>query len=191
MELRERQKLIIAVSGASGSVYARVLMEELGAYRHQFEECAVIFTSSAEKVWRYELGGSPAVPDYFRRYQNDDLFAPPASGSAGYTTMIIIPCSMGMMGRIAHGAAGDLISRAADVMLKERRKLILVTREMPLNLIHIRNMKTLTLAGAVICPASPSFYSLPADMDSLIRTVTGKVLELGGIARSNFEWGKS
>ena len=98
---------------------------------------------------------------------------------------------MGMMGRIAHGAAGDLISRAADVMLKERRKLILVTREMPLNLIHIRNMKTLTLAGAVICPASPSFYSLPADMDSLIRTVTGKVLELGGIARSNFEWGKS
>jgi 4-hydroxy-3-polyprenylbenzoate decarboxylase len=112
-----------------------------------------------------------------------------ASGSAGYDVMIICPCTMGTLGRIAAGVSNDLMTRAADVILKEREKLILVTREMPYSLIHLNNMKLLTEAGAIICPASPSFYSKPQTMDEVVMTVVDRVLKLAGFDFSSFHWG--
>ncbi len=114
--------------------------------------------------------------------------APFASGSAKFDTMIVVPCSMGTLGRIASGASDDLISRAADVILKERRRLILVVRDMPFNLIHIRNMQTVTEAGAIICPAIPSFYSKPKTMEELAMTVVNRVIDLIGLENESFRW---
>jgi 4-hydroxy-3-polyprenylbenzoate decarboxylase len=179
-----KKKLIVAVTGASGSVYAKLLLEKLELLKDQFEECAVIFSKTGTEVWQYELDGY-GLPAGFTQYSWDDLFAPPASGSAGFTSMIIIPCSMGTLGRIASGVSNDLITRAADVMLKERRQLIVVPRETPYNLIHIRNMETLTLAGSVIIPASPSFYSKPATIEEVCMTVVEKVLQM---AKFDGEW---
>ncbi|MFC2138288.1 UbiX family flavin prenyltransferase, partial [Bacteroidota bacterium] len=116
----------------------------------------------------------------FFKYDVNDFFSPAASGSANYDAMIIIPCSMGTLGKIAHGTSDDLIIRAADVMLKEKRKLILVPRETPYNLIHIENMKLITLAGGIICPASPSFYSKPETINDLVDTIVERVLHLTG-----------
>ena len=118
-----------------------------------------------------------------------DFMAPFASGSANYGTMIICPCSMGTMGRIANGISNDLTTRAADVMLKERRKLILLVRETPYNLIHINNMKSITEAGGIICPASPSFYSNPQNFEELASTVIDRVLTLSGLKNDSYSWG--
>jgi 4-hydroxy-3-polyprenylbenzoate decarboxylase len=122
-------------------------------------------------------------------YDPRNFFAPPASGSAGYDTMIICPCTMGTMGRIAAGTADDLMTRSADVMLKERRRLILVPRETPFSLVHIRNMELLTQAGAIICPASPSFYSKPASIEEAVMTVVDRVLHLAGFEIDSYRWG--
>jgi 4-hydroxy-3-polyprenylbenzoate decarboxylase len=116
--------------------------------------------------------------------------APFASGSANYGTMIICPCSMGTMGRIATGISNDLTTRAADVILKERRKLIIVARETPLSLIHINNMKIITEAGGVICPATPSFYSNPKSFEELAATVVDRVLMLSGLENESYSWGE-
>jgi 4-hydroxy-3-polyprenylbenzoate decarboxylase len=124
------------------------------------------------------------------RFDNDDMFASPASGSATWDAMVVVPASMGCVGRIAAGISSDLIARAADVMLKEGRPLIVVPRETPLNLIHLRNLVTLAEAGAVILPASPSFYSRPADLEALARTVTDRILARLGIDVPHYEWGK-
>jgi 4-hydroxy-3-polyprenylbenzoate decarboxylase len=118
-----------------------------------------------------------------------DFHAPFASGSGQFNTMIIIPCSMGTLGRIATGVSNDLITRAADVVLKERRKLICVVRDTPYNLIHIRNMETVTLAGGIICPATPSFYSVPKTIEEVAATVVDRVLDLAGINVKTFRWG--
>jgi len=185
-----KKKIIIAVTGASGSVYAKLLFAEIEKYREQVASCSVIFSENAKQVWKYELGNDSYLDIPFTIYEDDDMFAAPASGSAGFDTMIVCPCSMGTLGRIASGVSTDLISRAADVMLKERRSLILVTREMPLNLIHIRNMQTLTEAGAVICPASPSFYSKPETIEEILKTVTDKVLTTAGFLIDSYRWGK-
>jgi 4-hydroxy-3-polyprenylbenzoate decarboxylase len=123
-------------------------------------------------------------------YGTKDFTAPFASGSGQYKTMITIPCSMGTLGRIASGISNDLITRAADVILKERRKLICVVRDTPFNLIHIRNMETITLAGGIICPASPSFYSKPKTLEEVAATVVDRVLDLAGFNISTFRWGK-
>lgn len=128
-------------------------------------------------------------PDGVVVYRPDDFFAPMASGSSGCDTMIIIPCTMGTIGRIAAGVSADLVSRAADVMLKERRKLILVPREAPYNLIHLTNMKLLAEAGAIICPASPSFYSKPSTLEDLVLTIVDRVLILAGYEIQTFSWG--
>ncbi|HMW26105.1 MAG TPA: UbiX family flavin prenyltransferase, partial [Ferruginibacter sp.] len=125
-----------------------------------------------------------------RVYETTDFNAPFASGSGQYDTMIIVPCSMGTLGRIASGISNDLISRAADVILKERRKLICVVRETPYSLIHIRNMETVTLAGGIICPATPSFYSQPATIEEAAATVVDRVLDLAGIPVKTYRWGK-
>jgi 4-hydroxy-3-polyprenylbenzoate decarboxylase len=123
-----------------------------------------------------------------KEYQNSDYYAPFASGSSKYESMIICPASMGTIGRIANGTSEDLICRTADVMLKERRKLIIVPREAPYNLIHINNLKTLTLAGAIICPASPSFYSNPKTVDELVLTVVDRIIDLAGFNSKGFRW---
>ena len=121
-------------------------------------------------------------------YVKTNFYAPFASGSGQYTIMIIVPCSMGTLGRIASGISNDLISRAADVILKERRKLICVVRDTPYNLIHIRNMETITLAGGIICPASPSFYSKPQTIDEAAATVVDRILDLCGFDIKTFRW---
>ena len=115
--------------------------------------------------------------------------APFASGSAKFDTMIICPCSMGILGRIATGVSNDLTTRAADVILKERRRLILVIRDTPYNLIHINNMKTITEAGGIICPATPSFYSNPKTFEDLAATVIDRVIDLAGLDQSTYRWG--
>jgi 4-hydroxy-3-polyprenylbenzoate decarboxylase len=124
----------------------------------------------------------------FTFYQKMDFNAPFASGSAKYDTMIIVPCSMGTLGRIANGISNDLITRAADVILKERRKLIAVIRDTPLNLIHINNMKIVTEAGGIICPAVPSFYSLPKTIEELAQTVVDRVIDLAGLEKTSYRW---
>jgi len=185
-----KKKIIIAVTGASGSVYAHQLFLKLNTLKDQIEEVAVIFSETACKVWQYELENTEYNKLEYPIYSNNDFFSPTASGSSGFDCMIIIPCSMGTLGRIANGTSNDLISRSADVMLKEKRKLIMVLREMPFNLIHIENMKSVTLAGAIICPASPSFYSKPDSIDKLVATVTDKVLSLAGFKFEFYKWGE-
>jgi 4-hydroxy-3-polyprenylbenzoate decarboxylase len=183
-------KLIVGVTGASGAIYAKVLFDGLLNVSKQIEEVAILFSDTAKGVWQYELDNSDFAKLPFTFYQKDDFYSPVASGSAGYDAMIICPCSMGTLGRIAAGVSNDLMTRAADVMLKERRKLILVARETPLSLIHINNMKTVTEAGGIICPATPSFYSRPETMEQLAATVTNRALSLAGIEISGFRWGE-
>jgi len=183
------QKIVVAVTGASGSIYASVLLSKLAQLKDQVEEIGIVMTDNAREVWETELGNSSYKDIPFRQYAGNDFKAPFASGSANYTTMIIVPCSMGTMGRIAAGISNDLITRAADVILKERRKLICVIRDTPYSLIHIRNMETITTAGGIICPASPSFYSRPATIEEAATTVVDRVLDLAGLPIKTFRWG--
>ncbi|MGD0341544.1 MAG: UbiX family flavin prenyltransferase [Bacteroidales bacterium] len=187
MEIIKR-KIILAVTGASGSIYAQKLMEKLVSIRKPPKEIAVVFSDNARAIWEFETGKKFVAKGHTKEFNDKDFFVPFASGSSDYDTMIICPASMGIMGRIAGGTSEDLIARAADVMLKERRKLILVPRETPYNLIHIRNMETLTLAGAIICPASPSFYSKPKNIDELVMTVIERVISLAGFDDRRFMW---
>jgi len=184
------KKIVVAITGASGSIYARILLEKLIPAKDQCAELSVIMTENAKQVWQTELENE-AYKDYpIKFYGTMDFMAPFASGSGQYDTMIIIPCSMGTLGRIAAGISNDPITRAADVILKERRKLICVARDTPYNLIHIRNMETITLAGGIICPATPSFYSKPKTIEEVAATVVDRVLDLAGIKISTFRWGK-
>lgn len=185
-----KRKIVVAVTGASGSIYAKILFEKLGEIKNQVEEVGVIFSSNALDIWKYELEEELELVYPFQLYRKDDFYAPFASGSSKFDTLIVCPCSMGTLGRIAHGVSDDLITRTADVMLKENRKLILVPRETPYSLIHLENMKTSTLAGAKICPATPSFYSRPKTIDQVAETVVERVLNLAGFNIDSFEWGK-
>ena len=185
------QKLAIAVTGASGSIYAKVLLDKINKLKDQFSDVILVMSDNAKAVWQHELGDNGFEQYPFRTFSKNDFFSPIASGSAGYNTLIVCPCSMGTLARIAGGISNDLVTRAADVMLKERRKLILVTRETPLNLIHINNMKTLTEAGGIICPASPSFYSNPKTIEETAATVVDRVIDLAGISQESYRWGKN
>lgn len=182
------RKIVLVVTGASGSIYALKLLEKLQQLKNPPEEVAVIFSETAKDIWEAETGQkySPIPPA--KEYNNKTFYAPFASGSSLYDTMIICPASMGIMGRIANGTSEDLIARTADVMLKERRRLIIVPRETPYSLIHINNMKTLTLAGAIICPATPSFYSNPETIDDLVMTVVNRIIDLAGFDSNSFRW---
>jgi 4-hydroxy-3-polyprenylbenzoate decarboxylase len=146
-------------------------------------------TTNAKEVWNTELENDSWKNLPVKQFTTTDFSAPFASGSGQYDTMIIIPCSMGTLGRIATGVSSDLITRAADVVLKERRKLICVVRDTPYNLIHIRNMETVTLAGGIICPATPSFYSKPKTIEAVASTVTDRVLDLAGFSIKTYRWG--
>jgi flavin prenyltransferase len=183
-------KIIVGLTGASGSVYGQLLLKKLELISDQVGECGIVFSENAKAVWKYELGSLPVVKKPFTMYEANDFFAPMASGSSGYDAMIVCPCTMGTLGRIASGVSTDLMTRAADVMLKERKKLILVPREMPYNLIHLNNMKLLTEAGAIICPASPSFYSKPSTIEELAMTVVDRILILSGFTVNSYQWGK-
>ncbi len=184
------KKIVVAITGASGSIYAKILLDKLSALKEQWSEAGVIITDNARQVWETELQNDTLKNYPFTFYTKTDFTAPFASGSAKFDTMIIIPCSMGVLGRIASGISNDLITRAADVILKERRKLICVIRDTPYNLIHIRNMQTVTLAGGIICPASPSFYSKPQTIEQLAATVVDRVLDIAGFNIGSFRWGK-
>lgn len=185
-----KQKIAIAITGASGSIYAQVLLNKIEKLKDQFEEVALVMSDNAKDVWLHELGNNDYEKFNFKLYGKNDFMSPIASGSARFQTLIICPCSMGTLARIAAGISNDLITRAADVMLKERRKLILVTRDTPLNLIHINNMKTVTEAGGIICPASPSFYSQPRTLEEVAATVVDRVIDLAGITQESYRWGQ-
>lgn len=183
------RKIAVAITGASGSIYAQDLLQKLCGMKEQIQEISLVMSTNAREVWQTELGNETWKDFPVRRFETTDFSAPIASGSGQYDTLIVIPCSMGTLGRIANGISGDLITRAADVILKERRKLILVARETPYNLIHIRNMESVTLAGGIICPATPSFYSCPQTPQAIAATVVDRVLDLAGLKHPTFRWG--
>ena len=195
--MSKKQNIVVGITGASGSIYAKVLLDKLQQMKSQVAEVGIVMSDNAGEVWRTELHPTPVpspkgegksgVKTQF--YSKSDFHAPFASGSSDFRTMIVCPCSMGTMARIASGVSNDLITRAADVMLKERRKLFLIPRDTPLSLIHINNMKTITEAGGIICPASPSFYSNPKTFEQLASTVIDRVLDLCGLDVKMYRWG--
>ena len=180
-------KIVVAVTAASGAIYARLLLEQLIACE-QVERIGLILSSNAAAVVEAEGVQLPSSAK-IERFDNDDMFSSPASGSARWSAMVVVPSSVATVGRIASGVSQSLIERAADVMLKERRPLIMVVRETPLSLIHLRNMTLLTEAGAVILPAAPSFYSRPETIEQLCLTVVERVVALLGLEMPHYEWG--
>ena len=184
------KKVAVCIGGSSGAIYAKVLLDKLVSLRAQWDAVGVVMSDNALLNWELEVG-QPEFEKYpFSFYKKNDFFAPFASGSARYDPVIVCPCSMGLLGRMASGASDDLITRAADVALKERRRLIVVPRETPLSLVHLRNMTSLTEAGAVICPAVPSFYSRPQTIEQAVATVVDRVLDLAGFEPDTYRWGE-
>jgi len=181
------RKIVVGVTGASGAPYAARL---LGFFREHGKEAGiephVVFTKMGRVVWNEEIGTDPADLG-FPMWAHGDMTAPFASGSARFDAMVVVPCSAGSLARIANGLSTDLVGRAADVMLKERRKLVLVVRESPFHLVMLRNMVAVTEAGALVMPASPSFYSGPKDMGQLVDTVVARVLDHLGIDNALME----
>ena len=181
-------KITIAITGASGAIYAQLLINRLLSIKDQWSELAVVMTDNAKQIWETEIGNNTYTTLPLKLFSNKDFNAPFASGSGQYNTMIIAPCSMGTLGRIGNGISNDLITRAADVILKERRKLICVVRDTPYNLMHIKNMEAITLAGGIICPATPSFYSKPKTIEELALTVVDRVIDLCGLSIQTYRW---
>jgi flavin prenyltransferase len=173
-------KLVVAVSGASGAPYAKRLLDFLADEgRRHGVSADLVFTQTGKQVWRQEIGAEPRYP--FRAWKNQDFTAPFASGSALYDGMVVVPCSAGALARIAYGISVDLVGRAADVMLKERKKLLLVLRETPLSLVHARAITQVVEAGALVLPASPSFYAGPRTIEELVDTVVARILDRLGL----------
>ena len=181
-------KIVLGTTGASGAIYAKRIIETLDKNRDLITDLAVVFTKNAVDVWNYEIENFNISQIPFRVYENDNFFVPFASGSSDFKALIICPASMGTIGKIANSIADNLITRTADVMLKENRKLIIVPREMPYNLIHLENMKKLLLAGANICPASPAFYSKPENLNDAVDTVNQKIFQLLNIDLNFYKW---
>lgn len=181
-------RVIVAVTAASGTIYARQCVELLLA-SSSVERIALIYSREAKAVAESEDVKLPE-DNRIEIYSNDDMWASPASGSARWDSMVIVPSTMGTIGRIASGVSQTLIERSADVMLKERRRLVIVAREAPYSLIHLRNMTTLTEAGAIVIPASPSFYFSPQSIEELCLTISMRAVELAGVEVSHREWGE-
>ncbi len=173
-------RLVVGISGATGAPYAKRLLDFLAAHGGAHGvEVDLVFTPTGKQVWKQELGAEPHYP--FRVWKNQDFTAPFASGSALYDGMVVVPCSAGALSRIAYGMSVDLVGRAADVMLKEQRRLVLVLRETPISLVHARAVVQAVEAGAIVLPASPSFYSGPKTIDALVDTVVARVLDKLGL----------
>jgi 4-hydroxy-3-polyprenylbenzoate decarboxylase len=170
-------RLVVGISGASGAPYAARLLAFL---KTAGVETHLVFTKMGRLVWEEEVGTDPSSYG-FPTWSHGDMTAPFASGSARFDAVVVVPCSSGQLARIAHGTSSDLIGRAADVALKERKKLLLVLRESPYSLVHLRNMVAVTEAGATVLPASPSFYSHPATLEQLLDTVTARILDHLGL----------
>jgi 4-hydroxy-3-polyprenylbenzoate decarboxylase len=181
-------KIVVAITAASGAIYARQLIERL-VESNEVERIALIYSANARAVVAHEGETMPCSPK-IEEYNNEDMFSAPASGSARWDAMVVVPSSVGTIGRVASGVSQTLIERAADVMLKERRRLVFVVRETPYSLIHLRNMTTLTEAGAIILPATPSFYSHPSNIESLCQTVTERIEAILGLDGKRYEWGE-
>jgi 4-hydroxy-3-polyprenylbenzoate decarboxylase len=182
-------KIIIAVTGASGSVYAQDLLERL-IVNPEVLQIAVIRSTNAEQVWSHELDMPWPEADKLKYFSKTDFTAPFASGSSAWNAMVLVPASMGTVGRIAHGISDELISRTADVMLKEERQLIVCPRELPFNQIHLKNLLALKEAGATIMATSPSFYSKPLTIKDLIGTVTSRIVDHLGLKQDIYRWGE-
>ncbi len=189
--MNAKHKIIVSITGASGSMYAKLLLDKLVLLSDQIEQVGVVMSHNAKDVWKHELENEAYKNYPFTFYEPTNFYAPFASGSAKYNTMIICPCSMGTLARIATGVSNDLTTRAADVILKERRKLILMVRDTPYNLIHINNMQTVTQAGGIICPASPSFYSNPKTIEELANTVVDRAIDLAGLENKSYRWAEN
>ncbi len=181
-------RILVAITGASGALYAQRLLDNLAAGGHEIH---VVLSNYAHAVIAEELPGGLRLPAGVASHTLKSMNAPFASGSNPPDAMVVIPCSMGTLGRIAHGYSEDVLLRAADVVLKEKRKLILVPREAPLNLVHIRNMELLLLAGAIVLPANPSFYTHPMTVEDVVDTVVGRVLDHLGVEHGlGTRWGE-
>ena len=180
--------IVVAITGASGAIYARQVLEQL-INSEKVANIALVMSDNACDVVEAEKIALPESPKV-KVYSNDDMWASLASGSARWNSMIIVPCSMGTVGRIASGVSRTLIERAADVMLKERRPLVAVVREAPYSLIHLRNLTTITEAGAIVLPASPSFYFVPQSIDELAMTVSIRAVEMLGLEVAHRSWGE-
>jgi len=176
-----KRKIVVGITGASGAPYAKRLLEVLAERAREDVEVGVCLSATAPEVWRLECGGELRESIAFPTWGGRDFRAPFASGSAGWQAMVIVPCSMGTVARVAHGISDTLLTRAADVMLKERRKLVVVPRETPLSVIHLENLTALARAGAVVLPAMPSFYARPATIDEALDTVVARVLDHLGL----------
>src|SRR5579863_6219160 len=174
-------KILVAITGASGALYAQRLLDHLDPCQHEIH---VVLSNYAQIVLAKELPGGLRLPEGARTHGLRSMNAPFASGSNPMDAMVVIPCTMGTLGRIAHGFSEDVLLRAADVALKEKRKLILVPRETPLSLVHIKNMELLVLAGATILPANPVFYTNPKTIQEVIDTVVARVLDHLGVANN-------
>lgn len=167
-------RILVAITGASGALYAQRLLDNLDPQQH---EVHVVLSNYAHTVIRQELPGGLRLPPGAQSHGLKSMNAPFASGSNPVDAMVVIPCTMGTLGRIAHGFSEDVLLRAADVTLKERKQLILVPRETPLSLVHVRNFELLLLAGATILPANPSYYTQPRTIEQVIDTVVARVLD--------------
>ena len=181
-------KVIVAITGASGAIYARQVLNMLLA-SEEVKQIALVMSDHAKDVIEAEKIMLPEC-EAIEHYSNDDMWSSLASGSARWDSMIVVPCSMGTVGRIASGVSRTLIERAADVMLKERRPLVTVVREAPYSLIHLRNLTTITEAGAIVLPASPSFYFVPQSIDELAMTVSIRAVEMLGLEVAHRSWGE-
>jgi flavin prenyltransferase len=178
-------KLVIAATGASGSIYLQRLLDQIDPTAH---EVHLVLSGHAKQVAKHELG-SLKIPKGIAQHSEGDLNVPFVSGSAKFDAMVIAPCSMATIGRIAAGTSDTALLRAADVFLKERRKLVLVPRETPWSLIHARNVTTLLEAGAIVLPAIPSFYSRPTSVTDLVDTVVWRILDQIGLSSPRaFRW---
>lgn len=183
------KKLVVAVTGASGSIYAKTFIQQIEKHKEEVE-CHLVFSENAYTVWEWELKESPHFPG-LPLYHHKDYFAPFASGSSGFDGMVIIPASMSTIAKITQGLSTDLITRAADVMLKEEKKLILVFRESPLSEIHLRNLLDLKRMGATIFAAAPPFYHHPETIEELIQPLIDRILDHLALPRSGYQWGKT
>ncbi|MEW6305372.1 MAG: UbiX family flavin prenyltransferase [Verrucomicrobiota bacterium] len=174
-------RIVVAITGASGVLYTQRLLDNIDTRAH---EVHVVLSNYAQTVLAEELEGGLRLPEGVQKHGLKSMNVPFVSGSNPFDAMVVIPCTMGTLGRIAHGVSDDVLLRTADVMLKEKKKLILVPRETPLSLVHIKNMELLLLAGATIMPANPSFYTHPQTIEQVVDTVVARVLDHLGLPQT-------